>query len=69
MTDNWSDEQTDDPLYANDRGWYAYPALLYSGNNLDKAREIFVTTVKHRPGIRLTIRQRTWVLDEWPPRE
>ena len=26
-------------------------ALLYAGNNLEKAREIFVTTVKHRPRI------------------
>jgi hypothetical protein len=42
-------------------------ALLYAGNNLDKAREIFVTTVKHRPGIRLTIRQQTRGLDQWPP--
>ena len=41
-------------------------ALLYAGNNLDKAREIFVTTVKHRPRIRLTIRQRSRMLDRWP---
>ena len=40
-------------------------ALLYAGNNLDKAREIFVTTVRHRPGIELTIRQRTRVLQQW----
>ena len=40
--------------------------LLCAGNSLDKAREIFVTTVKHRPRIRLTIRQRTRVLDRWP---
>jgi hypothetical protein len=42
-------------------------ALLYAGNNLDTAREIFVTTVKHRPGIRLTVRQRMHVLQQWPP--
>ena len=69
---DWSDEQTDDPLYADDRNFYKVEAwsrdgmridaLLYAGNNLDKAREIFVTTVKHRPRIRLTIRQRTRVL-------
>ena len=41
-------------------------ALLYAGNGLDKAREIFVTTVKHRPSVRLTIRQRTLVLQQWP---
>jgi hypothetical protein len=30
--------------------------LLYAGNNLDKARELFDEAVKHRPRIRLTIR-------------
>jgi hypothetical protein len=71
-----SDEETDDPLYADDRNFYKVEAwsrdgmridaLLYAGNDLDKAREIFVVTVKHRPIIRLTIRQRTRVLDQWP---
>jgi hypothetical protein len=63
-------------LYADLRNFYKVEAwsrdgmhidaLLYAGNNLDKAREIFVTSVKHRPRIRLTIRQRTRVLDQWP---
>jgi hypothetical protein len=74
---SWSDEQTDDPLYADERNFYKVEAwsrddridaLLYAGSNLDKAREIFVVTVKHRPRIRLTIRQRTRVLEQWPPR-
>jgi hypothetical protein len=39
---------------------------LYAGSNLDKAREIFAPAIKHRPRIRLTIRQRTRVLDEGP---
>jgi hypothetical protein len=38
-------------------------SLLYAGNNLDKARDIFAKAIKHRPRIRLTIRQRTRVLD------
>ena len=72
-----SDEETDDPLYADDRNFYKVEAwsrdgmridaLLYAGNNVEKAREIFVTTVKHRPRIRLTFRQRTRVLRYWPP--
>jgi hypothetical protein len=47
---NWSDEQTDEPLYADDRNFYKVEAwsregmridaLLYAGSNLDKAREI-----------------------------
>jgi hypothetical protein len=40
--------------------------LLYAGNNLDKARTVFAEAIKHRPRIRLTIRQRTRVLDRWP---
>ena len=61
---NWQDEQTDDPLYADDRNFYKVEAwgrdgiridaLLYAGNNLSKAQEIFFTTVRHRPDIRLT---------------
>ena len=42
-------------------------ALLYAGSNLDKPREIFVATVKQQPRIKLTIRQRTRVLQHWPP--
>jgi hypothetical protein len=37
-----------------------------TGNNLDKARDIFAAAVKHRPKIRLTIHQRTRVLQQWP---
>ena len=43
---DWSDEQTDDPLYADDRNFYKVEAwsrdgmridaLLYAGNSLDK---------------------------------
>jgi hypothetical protein len=39
--------------------------MLYAGNNLDKARDIFAAAVNHRPKIRLTIRQRTRVLQQW----
>ena len=40
--------------------------LLYAGNNLEKARKLFADAIKHRPRIRLTIRQRTRVLYKWP---
>ena len=40
--------------------------MLYAGNNLDKTRRIFARTTKHRPRIRLTIRQRMRVVDVWP---
>ena len=73
---DWSDEETDKPLYADDRNFYKVEKwtkdgttvdhMLYAGNNLEKAREIFAKAVKHRPRIRLTIRQRTRVLEQWP---
>ena len=40
--------------------------MLYAGSNLDKAQAEFAAAIKHRPRIRLTIRQRTWVLEQWP---
>ena len=74
---NWSDEETDDPTYADRRNFYKVEKveprnglrvelMLYAGNDLDKARRIFERTAKHRPRIRLTIRLRMRVLDEWP---
>ncbi len=76
---NWSDEETDDPHHADRRNFYKVEKwsrdglrvmmLLYAGNNLDKARCIFERTTKQRPRIRLTIRQRMRVLDEWPRHE
>jgi hypothetical protein len=40
--------------------------MLYAGNYLNKAREVYAAAIYHRPRIRLTIRQRTRVLEEWP---
>ncbi len=40
--------------------------MLYAGDNLGKARTVFANAIKHRPRIRLTIRQRTRVLQQWP---
>jgi hypothetical protein len=71
-----ADEETDDPLIADHRNFYKVQKwtkdgskvdhMLYAGNNLDKAREIFAAAITHRPRIRLTIRQRTQVLEQWP---
>ena len=71
-----SDEETNDPLVADVRNFYKVEkwtrdgmkvdSLLYAGNNLDKARDVFANAIKHRPRIRLTLRQRTRALDEWP---
>jgi hypothetical protein len=70
-------EETDSPTYADDRDFYKVEkwtrdgtkvdSLLYAGNSLGRARSIFEHAIKHRPRIRLTIRQLTRVLDQWPP--
>ena len=74
--EDWSEEETKDPLYADDRNFYKLEKwtkddtkvdrLLYAGNNLQKARDVFASAIRHRPRIRLTIRQRTRVLQQWP---
>jgi hypothetical protein len=70
------DDETDDPIKADNRNFYKLEKwtrdrtkvdrLLYAGNNLEKARDLLAKAVKHRPRIRLTLRQRTRILDEYP---
>jgi hypothetical protein len=70
------DDVTSEPLVADHRNYYKVEKwtkdgakvehMLYASANLDKAREIFTAAIKHRPRIRLTIRQRTHVLQQWP---
>jgi hypothetical protein len=65
-------EETNDPLIADHRNFYKVEKwtkdgakvdhMLYAGSNLDKAREVFTEAIRHRPRIRLTIRQRSQVL-------
>ena len=76
LVTDWSDEETGDPLIADRRNFYKVEkrtqdgmkvdSLLYAGNNLGKAQEIFANAIEHRPPIRITIRQRTRVLQRWP---
>ena len=78
MPDSIFHEETHDPVYADQRNfykverwsrdWMRVELMLYAGNDLDKARRMFDQTVRARPRIRLTIRQRTRVLEEWPLR-
>jgi hypothetical protein len=74
---NFFHEESRDPLYADRRNfykiekwkrdWMRVELMLYAGDDLDKARRMFEQTVRARPRIRLTIRQRAQVLDEWLP--
>jgi len=76
-SDDWSHEETDDPIYADRRNFYKVEKwsrdgqrvndMVFAGSSLDKAKRIFERFVKKRPRSRLTIRQRTRVLQEWPP--
>ena len=69
-----SAEETNDPLIADNRNFYKVEKWTKDGakvdpacgSNLDKAREVFAEAIKHRPRIRLTIRQRSQVLERWP---
>ena len=73
--DDWSAEETDDPIYADRRNFYKVEKwskdgqrieeMLFAGNSLDKARRIFERFITKRLRSRLTIRQRTRVLREW----
>jgi hypothetical protein len=70
-------EETDSPTYADDHNFYKVEkwtkdgtkvdSLLYAGNSLGRARSVFESAIKHRPRIRLTLRQRTRLIDQWPP--
>lgn len=76
MSEHWSDEETKNAFLADARNFYKVEKwardglrvdrMLYAGNNLERARDIFAKAIKRRPRIRLTIRQGTRVLDQWP---
>jgi hypothetical protein len=73
---HWSYEETDDPVYADQRKFYKVEKwtrdgmqierMIYAGNSVDRAREIFAGVVKRRPRGRYMIRQGIRVLDKWP---
>jgi hypothetical protein len=70
-------EETHSPTCADDRNFYKVEkwtrdgtkvdSLLYGGNSLGRARSVFERAIKHRPRIRLSLRRRTRMLDQWPP--
>jgi hypothetical protein len=76
MPADLSDDETSHPLKADGRNFYKVEKwskggskvyrMPYAGSNLDKAPEVFGSAIKHRPRIRLTIRQRTLVLEQLP---
>jgi hypothetical protein len=73
---HWSNEETENPLVADDRNFYKVEKwtkdgtkvdrVLYAGTDFAKATELFLEAVNHRPKIRLTLRQRRRVIRQWP---
>jgi hypothetical protein len=69
-------EVTDSADFADARNFYKVEkwskdgskvdSLLYAGNSLARARSVFDHAIKHRPRIRLMLRHRMRLLDEWP---
>jgi hypothetical protein len=55
LNGNWSEEETDDLRYADERNFYKVErwsrdtqrieAMLYAGSNLDKAQDVFAKAV------------------------
>ncbi|MGC1354392.1 MAG: hypothetical protein WA851_01130 [Xanthobacteraceae bacterium] len=55
---HWSNGETENPLLADDRNFYKLEkwtkdgmkvgCMLYAGNNLDEARELFAEAIKRR---------------------
>jgi hypothetical protein len=73
----WSDEETNEPLLADHRNYYKVEKwtkdgrverMLYAGGSLSRAQSEFDVAIRHGPRIKLTIRQRTRVLQQWPAR-
>jgi hypothetical protein len=70
------DEETDEPLIANDRNYFKVEKwtkdgskierMLYAGNSLLRAESVFKAAIEHRQRIRLTIRHGPRVLQQWP---
>jgi hypothetical protein len=67
------DETTDDPVIADKRNFYKVELwtrddqierMLFAGTSLERVRAVFADYTRRRPAARLTIRQRSRVLDK-----
>ena len=65
---DWSDEEMHGSNQETSRGRSQLEGRMHALRRQQsrKAREFFADAIKHRPRIRLTIRQRTRVLYRWP---
>jgi len=76
MTERWSEEETDNPVYADTRAFFKVEEwtaddlhvarLIYAGNRLERARDMFDAVIGFEPAGRYYIRQGIRVVDKWP---
>jgi hypothetical protein len=76
MLQDFSAEETTDPIIAERRNFYKVEQwskdgqrvarMIYASNRIDRARKMFNLNVQRRPGGRYTIRQGIRVLQKWP---
>jgi hypothetical protein len=69
-------EETANKIYADHRNFFKVEkwtkdgskidSMIFAGNDLGRARAVFEGEIKRRPRIRLTIRRRTQIIDQWP---
>jgi hypothetical protein len=48
---NWSDEQTDEPLYADDRNFYTVEAWSREGMRIDALRYAAATSIRREKSL------------------
>jgi hypothetical protein len=76
MSDHWAEEETDNPVYADTRGFFKVEEwtaddlhvarLIYAGNRIDKAHDFFDAAIRFNMGGRYYIRKGIRVVDKWP---
>jgi hypothetical protein len=76
MTERWSEEETNNPVYADTRNFLKVEEwttgdlhvarLIYVGNRIDKAHDIFDAAIRFNIAGRYTIRQSIRVVEKWP---
>jgi hypothetical protein len=72
----WSEQETNNPVYADTRNFFKVEEwtadglrvarLIYAGNRIDKAHDIFDAAIRFNMAGRYYIRQGIRVLEKWP---
>jgi hypothetical protein len=75
MTERWGEEETNNSVYADTRGFFKVEEwtaddlhvarLIYAGNRIDRARAMFDAAISFDPARRYYIRQGIRVVAKW----